>query len=157
MIAIDTNILVYATRTEYSFHKEAHRAITELSASGQRWAIPWPCAHEFLSVVTNQKIHRPARFVGKRRGGPKSWPTGRLVHGIYLSEIVWAGRNRAVHSDEGLYRPEVLAVFGRLEEAYGHQFNVQQGDKVSRAREVGELLGWLDPAQFAEDVRALLA
>ena len=60
MIAVDTNILVYAARTEYSFHKEAHRALTELSASGSRWAIPWPCAHEFLSVVTNQKIHRPA-------------------------------------------------------------------------------------------------
>lgn len=61
MIAIDTTILVYATRTEYPFHNEAHRAVTEISASGGgRWAIPWPCAHEFLSAVTNQKIHRSA-------------------------------------------------------------------------------------------------
>jgi len=60
MIALDTNILVYATRAEYPFHAEAHRALTELSAGGARWTIPWPCAHEFLGVVTNQKFHRPA-------------------------------------------------------------------------------------------------
>ncbi len=60
MIALDTNILVYATRAEYPFHAEAHRALSELSGSGGRWTIPWPCAHEFLGVVTNQKFHRPA-------------------------------------------------------------------------------------------------
>jgi uncharacterized protein len=59
MIALDTNILVYATRAEYPFHSEAHRALSELSSSGGRWTIPWPCAHEFLGVVTNQKFHRP--------------------------------------------------------------------------------------------------
>ncbi len=59
MIAVDTNILVYASRTEYSFHKEAHRALTDLAAGHVAWTIPWPCAHEFLGVVTNTKIHRP--------------------------------------------------------------------------------------------------
>jgi len=79
------------------------------------------------------------------------------VHGIPLRDIIWAGRNQAVHSDEGEYRAEVLAVFERLEKAVGPQFQVRRGDKVSRAREVVELLGWLDPAQFAQDVRSLLA
>ena len=23
------------------------------------WAIPWPCIHEFLAVVTNQRAYRP--------------------------------------------------------------------------------------------------
>jgi uncharacterized protein len=24
-----------------------------------RWAIPWPCVHEFVSLTTNRKIYRP--------------------------------------------------------------------------------------------------
>lgn len=59
MIALDTNLLVYATRTEYPFHQEAHQALTDLAAGGGRWTIPWPCAHEFLAITTNPKIHRP--------------------------------------------------------------------------------------------------
>ena len=59
MIALDTNILVNATRAEYPFHMEVRRALSELSSSGGRWTIPWLCAHEFLGVVTDQKFHHP--------------------------------------------------------------------------------------------------
>jgi uncharacterized protein len=52
MIAIDTNILVYAHRQDMPQHSAALQAIDLLGRSGQKWAIPWPCAHEFLAVVT---------------------------------------------------------------------------------------------------------
>lgn len=63
MIAVDTNILVYANRGEYPFHQAAQAAIGELAASGRRWAVPWPCVHEFIAIVTNTRIHRPATTV----------------------------------------------------------------------------------------------
>lgn len=59
MIAVDTNILVYANRREYPFHASAQQALSDLASTGARWAIPWPCVHEFLGVVTNARIHRP--------------------------------------------------------------------------------------------------
>lgn len=59
MIAVDTNLLIYAHREEYAFHREAQAAIRELALSGARWAIPWPCVHEFLAVATNPRIHKP--------------------------------------------------------------------------------------------------
>ena len=59
MIAVDTNILVYAHRADSAWHKVADQCIAELAESGRPWAIPWPCIHEFLAVVTHPKIYRP--------------------------------------------------------------------------------------------------
>ncbi len=56
MIALDTNLLVYAHRRESSFHYPAKELIKELAEGQERWAIPWPCVYEFFSVVTNPKI-----------------------------------------------------------------------------------------------------
>jgi uncharacterized protein len=59
MIAVDTNILVYAHRADSPWHKAADRCVAELAESGSPWAIPWPCLHEFLAIVTHPKIYRP--------------------------------------------------------------------------------------------------
>ena len=56
MIAVDTNILVYAHRKDSPFHEVAKPAIATLAEGHAAWAIPWPCAHEFLAVVTSRRI-----------------------------------------------------------------------------------------------------
>lgn len=53
MIAIDTNLLVYAHRADLEAHAAARSALERL-ASRYEWAIPWPCAHEFVAVVTSR-------------------------------------------------------------------------------------------------------
>ena len=58
MIAVDTNILVYAHRIESEFFQPAAAAIRRLAESEEQWAIPWPCLHEFLAVVTHPRIFR---------------------------------------------------------------------------------------------------
>ena len=60
MIAVDTNLLVYAHRAESTFHDQARRAIAALAAARASWAIPWPCVHEFYGVVTNARAFQPA-------------------------------------------------------------------------------------------------
>jgi toxin-antitoxin system PIN domain toxin len=60
MIAIDTNVLVYAHRREAKEHLRASRRLKALAAGGQSWAIPWPCVYEFFSVVTNRRIWKDA-------------------------------------------------------------------------------------------------
>ncbi len=52
MIALDTNLLVYAHRPETADH-EATRAALETLRSA--WALPWPVAHEFVRVVTEPR------------------------------------------------------------------------------------------------------
>ncbi|MEW6320325.1 MAG: TA system VapC family ribonuclease toxin [Acidobacteriota bacterium] len=59
MIAVDTNILVYAHRADAAFHQDAYARLSELAEGPRTWAIPWPCVHEFLAVVTHPRIYRP--------------------------------------------------------------------------------------------------
>lgn len=58
MIAVDANILVYAHRLDSSFHGLADRAVRELAQGPASWALPWPCLHEFFSVVTSRKLYQ---------------------------------------------------------------------------------------------------
>lgn len=58
MTGVDTNILVYSHRTEMPLHKSAARCVRELAEGRAPWAIPWPCIHEFLAIVTNSRIYR---------------------------------------------------------------------------------------------------
>lgn len=59
MIAVDTNVLVYAHRADSPFHATAKQRITELAVGASPWAIAWPCLYEFLAVVTHPRIYAP--------------------------------------------------------------------------------------------------
>lgn len=59
MIAVDTNILVYAHRAESEWHARAAAIIAELAEGRVGWAIPWPCLHEFIGIVTHPRIFDP--------------------------------------------------------------------------------------------------
>lgn len=59
MIAVDTNVLVYAHREDSPHHAPALSALRSLAESGRSWGVPWPCVHEFLAVVTHPRIFDP--------------------------------------------------------------------------------------------------
>lgn len=59
MIALDTNILVYSVREDSPLHKPAIACVRQLAEESRLWAIPWPCIHEFLAIVTHPKIYKP--------------------------------------------------------------------------------------------------
>ncbi|MFN2375077.1 MAG: TA system VapC family ribonuclease toxin [Candidatus Binatia bacterium] len=59
MIAVDTNILVYAHSAGSPWHQAARRRLDLLVESNEAWAVPWPCIHEFVSVVTHPRILKP--------------------------------------------------------------------------------------------------
>ncbi len=59
MIAVDTNILIYAHRAESPRHKVASSSIKQLAEGTEPWCIPWPCLHEFLSIVTHPRVFKP--------------------------------------------------------------------------------------------------
>jgi uncharacterized protein len=58
MIALDTNFLVYAHRSDNGFHTIARTATSRLINDGLPWGIPIACVHEFLAVVTNPRIFK---------------------------------------------------------------------------------------------------
>jgi len=60
VIAVDTNILVYAHRRDSEWHEPAARAVKNLSEGSAPWAIAWPCVYEFYSIVTHPRIYTPS-------------------------------------------------------------------------------------------------
>jgi toxin-antitoxin system PIN domain toxin len=60
VLAVDTNVLVYAHRREASEHAAALEAVRRLAEGPTSWAVPWPCVYEFFSVVTNARIWGPS-------------------------------------------------------------------------------------------------
>ncbi|MGZ4149594.1 MAG: type II toxin-antitoxin system VapC family toxin [Actinomycetota bacterium] len=61
MIAVDTNILVYAHHALAPQHAEADEALRDLAGSHAAWAIPVFVIGEFLRVVTHPRgpLRRP--------------------------------------------------------------------------------------------------
>jgi toxin-antitoxin system PIN domain toxin len=59
VIAVDTNVLVYAHRVDSAFHATASDAVRRLAEGRAAWAIPWPCLHEFLAIATHPRIYDP--------------------------------------------------------------------------------------------------
>lgn len=59
MIAVDSNILVYAHREDSPWHAAALECVAGLAEGRAQWGIPWPCLHEFLAVATHPRIYSP--------------------------------------------------------------------------------------------------
>lgn len=100
MIALDTNLLVYAHRADSEWHDVANARIAELAEGRATWAIPWPCIHEFLAIVTHPKIFAPPTPLTSAIDQVQAWlesPTLVLLaeSGDYWGELrimVEAGR-----------------------------------------------------------------
>lgn len=73
MIAVDTNILVYAHRRDSSWHGPAFTILRELAESPSPWAIPAPCLHEFLAIVTHERIYDPPSDLEVALGQVGAW------------------------------------------------------------------------------------
>lgn len=73
MIAVDTNILVYAHRADSEWHAVAHAKLAVLAEGTAPWAIPWPCVHEFYAIATHPRIYRPPTPVEKAIDQIDAW------------------------------------------------------------------------------------
>jgi uncharacterized protein len=59
LIAVDTNVLIYAHRRESSLHEVALRKITGLAEGDTPWGLPVFCFGEFVRVVTHLRVFNP--------------------------------------------------------------------------------------------------
>ena len=85
MIAIDTNLMVYAHREDSPWHDAAYARMVELAESRTPWIIPWPCIHEFLSIVTHPRIFNPPTPLEKAVDQVEAWLESPSL--VLISEI----------------------------------------------------------------------
>ena len=89
MIAVDTNLLVYAHREESEWHEAAYSAVAELAEGTASWVIPAPCLHEFLAIVTHPKIYRPPTPLPQALDQVDAWRESPSLVIIAESEGYW--------------------------------------------------------------------
>lgn len=83
MIAVDTNVLVYAHRRDSPWHEAARRSVAELAENRSSWGIPWPCVHEFIGIVTHPRIYAPPSRLSEALDQLEAWmesPSLVLLH-----------------------------------------------------------------------------
>ena len=73
MIAVDTNLLVYAHRSDSEWHDAAEACVRGLAEGRSAWALPWPCVHEFLAIVTHPRIWDPPTPLQRAVAQVEAW------------------------------------------------------------------------------------
>ena len=89
MIAVDTNILVYAHRVDSDWHATAYTRVAALAEGNAAWAIPWPCIHEFFSIVTHARIYTPPTPLEKALDQIDAWLESPTVVMLSESALHW--------------------------------------------------------------------
>ena len=84
MIAVDTNILVYAHRKDSEWNEVAYARLAELAAGPATWSIPWPCVHEFYAIVTHPRIFSPPSSVEQALDQIAAWMASPYI--VFLAE-----------------------------------------------------------------------
>jgi len=123
MIAVDTNILVYAHRRDSQFHLPAARVVRDLAESAAAWAVPWPCMHEFYSIATHTRIYDPPSRPDEALAQIEAWfgsPSLVLLH------------------EEATYWPTLRAMLesGKVQGPMAHDARIAALCRVNGVREL---------------------
>lgn len=79
MIAVESNVLIYAHKEGARDHSAAVRAVGRLMSDASPWAIPLPCLHEFHGIVTHPRIYSPPSTPAQAFEQIDSWMEGGAV------------------------------------------------------------------------------
>jgi hypothetical protein len=91
VIAVDTNILVYAHREDSDWHAPAAARIAALAEGQGPWAIPWPCLHEFLAIATHPRIFSPPTPLSAALDQVDAWLESPALVLLAESDGYWTG------------------------------------------------------------------
>jgi toxin-antitoxin system PIN domain toxin len=102
LIAVDTNVLVYAHRADSEWHETAQLTMRSLAEGRTAWGIPWPCIHEFVAITTHPRIYAPPSTSQQAVDQVDAWlrsPSVVLLgesrdHWILLKDKIFVGKIR---------------------------------------------------------------
>lgn len=91
--------------------------------------------------------------------GPEkaSAPEGRKIgNEETLKNVIWEGRNQALHCEEGSPRKAVKSCFKNLFDNFGEQFDIENNPSENKAKAIIKLLGWTSYEEYEQDMVSLL-
>lgn len=97
MLAVDTNILVYAADGDSPFHEPCHAWLERQRTRPDAWYTTWPILYEFLRVTTHPRVMRRPwnaqgawKFVGVLLDSPGLSPLAETERHAEVAQTVIA-------------------------------------------------------------------
>jgi hypothetical protein len=137
--------------TYFGPDKDRHYKAQDLEKAVEELA-----AHQFSIASLSANLLQYAKqglsaHFGKKRAG---CPHGRIIAAIAMDEIIWQGRNQALHWEDGTFLEPVKKCFEHLAANADPKF----GEYTERnmAYEVIQLLGWKKKDEFMSDMKLFI-
>jgi hypothetical protein len=127
-----------------AFHADAEQRDFEALIATRRFSTDAQCGN--ILQYAKQGISLVHR-------GLKLSPDGRCIGTLHLKNVIWQGRNQAIHWDEGGFTQPVREVFETLAKDLDPKYNEYTSRNM--AFEVVSLLGWRGLADFERDMLSL--
>lgn len=89
-------------------------------------------------------------------GGFSNCPDGRNIGNETLKNIIWQGRNQAIHHEEGNPHPKVKECFANLHIAFGNDYDIETNNNANKAKIIVDLLEWKTYEAYEKDMKELL-
>jgi len=86
-------------------------------------------------------------------GGLPSPTRGRQIGSQPIENVIWQGRNQAMHYEEGIFSPQTTRCFATLATEFGPRLTLSQ---QNLALEVIGVLGWRSQKDYESDMNQLL-
>ena len=91
MIALDTNLLIYAHRPESPSHEAARAVIARLASEADPWGIPFHCLVEFAGVVSHPRIWKQPSSAKQIDAQVQAWLVAPNARVLTEDAALWSG------------------------------------------------------------------
>ena len=107
---------------------------------------------ESMSILAGTVLQIAKQALSIRYGGKPDLPTARTIGTQSIVEVVWEGRNHAMHWDEGAPREHVRAMLNSLADDLNITIEVGKNNCLS----ILGALQWKTPEAVISDLKALV-
>ncbi|GAA3924709.1 hypothetical protein GCM10022406_08530 [Hymenobacter algoricola] len=134
----------YFTEDKEAFHKDKEIDLKRKTL----------LTHEFaIASLSGSLLQMAKQGISIIHGGLANCPNGRLIGTQALKQIIWQGRNQAIHFEEGNFNPAVITCFDTLTKEINPKFN--RFRTANLAFDIVELLSWKSFIDFKNDLSQL--
>ncbi|MGN8770284.1 hypothetical protein ACTNDP_08135 [Paenibacillus barengoltzii] len=101
-----------------------------------------------ISALSGALLQIAKQGISFVHNGIKNCPDGRQIRKDVLKNVIWQGRNQAMHFEEGNYNDFLITCFNNIGYPTVPLRNL--------AKEVIDILGWTDYQKYEDDMKSLL-
>lgn len=135
--------------TYFGADKDLHYKRKELDELEQKLSV-LRFSHGVLSANLLQVAKQGISII---HGSLSGCPVGRPIGSLHLKDVIWQGRNQALHWEDGKFTAPVQACFSTLAKEQSPKFD--DYTKRNMAIDVVNLLGWHSVKGFRTDMMLL--